>query len=566
MRISQLAVIEGAAKSGPWRLLLLLCVGVDVAVWWALRDPDRLGLKLRLVLDSADIAVWSLGSYSPPERYFLAVFVAAPFAIDVGMRRPRLALVVPTVTFVVTTAVRLLAGRPFVPLPFAWLILAAAAGVFLSRYDYRLRRQAEEEWSRRRSAEDRRAYLAGQNAVAMGASSVVDGIEGVLPILGVPEPGSALWRLADGWKTGLGASTRRVWMYLGDALLEWQRDHNRHPDLRSRVALTPGEGTGTTLLTGSQVLALRRALADLPAPASYAVALDDPSVPLRPPGGAFDLRIGDRTVRVPARRRGPVRAYDPGPLLFALLGLLSVADLLFMHVHLLPALGSLGLFFGAAWWSHHRIRRLGQEARPAILVLAVAVAMTVAAMITVTARSPEGPNGASFPIVPGLDLLAIMACMYRSTLSRRVLGVVAVGALCVPGLAWLLHPGSRPLANLVQYLVWPICAFTCAWRYSRELETAVRHHADDVAVDDDMALTQAFLAGRLNVLNLTGQAVEDAARRLGELRSTVGPTLYEHVEQKLREVERRLQALLRLDDVSPSLTTTPSLSTAMPPR
>lgn len=355
-------------------------------------------------------------------------------------------------------------------------------------------------------------------------------------------------------------------MYLGDALLEWQRDHNRHPDLRSRVTLNPGEGTGTTLLTGSQVLALRRALAELPSPASYAVALEDPSVLLRPPGGAFNVRIGDRTIRVPASRRGPVRAYDPGPLLFVLLGLLSVADLLFMQVHPLSAVGSLCVFFGAAWWSHHRVRRLGHEARPAIMLLAVAVAMTVAAVITVTARSPHGPNGASYPIVPGLDLLAIMACMYRSTLSRRVLGVVAVGAPCVPGLAWLLHPGSRPLANLVQVLVWPICAFMCAWRYSRELDTAVRCHADDVAVDDDRALTQAFLAGRLNVLDLTGQAVEDANRRLGELRSTLGPTLYEHVQQNLREVDRRLQALLRLDDVSPSLTTTLSLSTATPPR
>jgi len=199
------------------------------------------------------------------------------------------------------------------------------------------------------------------------------------------------------------------------------------------------------------------------------------------------------------------------------------------------------------------------------MLMAVAVAMTVTAMVSLTAQSPQGVTAALYPIVPGLDLLAIMACMYRATLRRRVLHAVIVGAVAVPGLAWFLHPGSRPVLNLGQLLVWPICSLICAWRYRRELDTAVKRHAEDVAVDDEAARAQAFLDGRFEVLTLAGRAVEDAHSRLDELESLLGPNMREHVQRALQEVDRRLHALLHNGDESPSSTTTPSLATATPP-
>ncbi len=515
-------------------------------------------------MDSIDIAVWSLASYTPPDRYFVATFVGAPLAIEVGMRRGAVAFVVPAVACATTTLVRLLAGRAVLPLPFLWLVLAASCGVLLSRYDSRLRRQAHDEWSRRRSAEDRKAYVAGQNAVAMGASSVVDGIEGVLPILGTPTSGSALWQLADGWKAGLGASTRAEAAYLGQVLKEWATDHNRHPDLSSHVVLLGNDGSGTVLLTGTQEAALRRCLTELRLTGRHLVALVDPSVATRPPGGPFRLRLGDRSIEVPGDIRRPLREYDPGPATFVLFSLLSLGDVLGMRVPLPAATLCLSLFLVAAMWSHRRLLQIGKSARPTILLAAVAVAVTMTVVFSVSARLSTGPTGAGiYPVVAQMDLLVILGCMYRSELTRLALAVTVAGAAAVLAAAWILHDGVRRPFDLAVMLVWPACALVSAARYSRELEAAVTRHALDLAVDDDAATMREFQRGRAEVLDLVRQALIDAHAHLSDLRSTLPPSLYTNVLERLGEVDQRLKMLL-LADGSSSSTTINSPLMAMP--
>jgi hypothetical protein len=72
--------------------------------------------------------------------------------------------------------------------------------------------------------------------------------------------------VADAWKHRLFQSTRTEAVYLDGALREWAQNHNRHPDLSTRIELYPAEGVGTTLLTGTQTAALRARGPDRNAP------------------------------------------------------------------------------------------------------------------------------------------------------------------------------------------------------------------------------------------------------------------------------------------------------------
>lgn len=548
VRLLQVVAADGAARTAGWRVALVAFVGLDVVLGSQLRNPERFWFGSRLAIDSLDIALWSLALYVPPDRFWLAVFIGTPLALETGIRRPSRALVVPAVTFATTTLVRAVAGRPFVALPFLWLVLAGACGVVLSRYDGVLRRQAQRLWSQRRLADDRRAYLAGLNSVAMGASSVVDGIEGVVPIIGHPRPGSALWEVADGWKGGLSDSTRREGKeleaaYLGDVLREWETAHNRHPDLSARVILSPAEGIGTELLTGTQIVALGVRLDALPLGGVQAVELDEPALPARPPGAGFRLHVAGYSVAVPPDRIRPVQLYDPGPASFVIMGLLAVGDVLQMRVPASAAIACLGLYAVAAAWSHRVLRVVGRSARSAALVVASFVAVVVTVVLSKAARQHVSPAGAAMlPFVAQLDLLAILAGAYRATVSRYALWAAAIAAAVVVGLAWALHPGHHDPTALSN-LVWPSGALLTAWRFSEELDKAVDAHVRDFAANDADADARAFRSGQLAVIDLVRRARDEAHTVLAALEASLPPPLYGAARDRLDEVDLRLGVL-----------------------
>jgi hypothetical protein len=207
VRYVQWTAIAGAAGpgSGVWRAALPLFVVLDLVTWQILRHNTRFGLRWRLALDCADVAFWSLSPLPPSRTYDNAVLIGIPLSIEAGFRMGTPAVVVPLAVAAVVGPVRMLAGAPAHPLTALWLVLGMGLGMALFSYCRRLDAHAEAERRRRRSADARWAFLVGQNAVAMGADSVVDVIEGLVPVLGRPGRGSALWRLADGWKARLAA-------------------------------------------------------------------------------------------------------------------------------------------------------------------------------------------------------------------------------------------------------------------------------------------------------------------------------------------------------------------------
>ena len=234
------------------------------------------------------------------------MLIGIPLSIEAGFRMGIRAVVVPLAVAAVVGPVRILAGTLGPPRsPPCGSSSASAWAWPLFSYCRRLDEHAEAERRRRRCADARWAFLVGQNAVAMGADSVVDVIEGLVPVLGRPGEGSALWRLADGWKARLAADTAAQAAYLQVVLLGWESAYNRHPDLSARVEIHLGEGAGTTILTGRQVAWLHAALDRCHLRGSVPVTLLGEGQGDRPPGAALDLDIGGLRLRVPADRAAP---------------------------------------------------------------------------------------------------------------------------------------------------------------------------------------------------------------------------------------------------------------------
>lgn len=554
-RVSQLLAPDGGARTAGWRVLLVASVALDVGLWWALRKPGRFGLKTRLAIDSVDIAVWSLAPYPAGLPYFIAVLIGFPLALEAGIRRRLGGLVVPAVLLTTTAVTRIVAGRPVFPLLFSWLVLAVGLGLLVSRYMGRLQRNAEVTWTQGRSAEHRRAFLAGQNAVAMGASSVVDAIEGVVPVLGRPEQESALLAFAGSWKPRLYESTVGHAAYLGQVLCEWSAQHNRHPDLSSRVELHTAEGVGTTLLTMPQEIELRRQLSGLGLRGPSLVELSDPAAAQHPPGGPLRLRVGPTALVLPADSKRPPRPFDSSPTAFLLVAFLMVADVVDIPLAPGPVAPVIGVSVAAAFWSHRRLRRHGVAVRPGILLVAVVVAAAYTAAATTGLVRPFNRGVDHYPLAVGLGLLALLGGMYWERLAPLMRCIAVAGAALVVALGWVLHPVGNHRAHILIPIGWAIPVLVCALRLARELAVASERHAHGLVARDAREQVAAFKAGRSEVISLVRQARDEAHGRLAVVADTLAPQLVGNVRRRLEEVDRRLERIAGPDGSS-SLTTT----------
>ncbi len=556
VRLLQFAAADGGARTGAWQLTLMAFLVLDVCLWMALRNPSRFLLKTRLTLDSVDVAIWSLAPYPGDTPYYLAVLVGFPLALEAGLRRGLFGLVVPAVTMASTLMVRSILGRPAGAQFFAWQLVAVGCGLLLRHYIARLQEQAEQEWSRRRSAEHRRAFLAGQNSVAMGASSAVDAIESVLPLLGRPEPGSVMWDVANSWKSALYQSTVGHAAYLGQVLAEWAADHNRHPDLTSRVELHAREGIGTTLLTNEQEPALRELLSLLGLRGAVGVELKDPMIADRPPGGPLRLTVGSHLVEVPADPNRAPRPVDPGPAAFVLGSILMLSDVVTYPLAFLPVAPLFCLSLVGAWWAHLSLVHQGRAAWPRIMRAAAGIALAYTCCATLALLRPWNVAGLeNYPVVAGLDILAILGAMYWAGLRSTTRWLVVGGAFMVMASSWLLHPvGHHPERVLLQSLQ-PMSLLVSALPLPRELDSATSRYRRGLITEDCAAEAAEFRRGQATVVDLVRRAREEAYGRLESVRGSLLPQQAENVRQRLEEVDRRLARLGHHGGSSWSMTT-----------
>ncbi len=264
---------------------------VDMAEAGLLRRRSGFFLGPRLLLDASDTAIWASGT----ERCDEAALTGVPLAIEAGMRLGLGGLIAPAVSAAFCAAARRHSGRSVSTASFRWQVMGVAAGVGLAAYEASYRRATAARHSVELDARRRLAEVAGQNAVAMGADSVVDLLARTAPLLRDKAGGGTTGMMA-GWKHALAESTAAQATYLGWALKAWELRHNAaHADLSADVVFQLPEGAGTVLLTASQADSLFQTLDRLPLRGLVQVQVADEEEALRP-DSARRLVIGGTVI------------------------------------------------------------------------------------------------------------------------------------------------------------------------------------------------------------------------------------------------------------------------------
>lgn len=549
LRTNQVLEHSGAAAEGAgllWRVALPAFVVLDVVVWRILRRSDRFGASWRLPLDAADAAFWTMSPLPASGSSDLALFIAMPLAVEAGVRMGWRSMLVPGTLLASTAGAGLVVGRPVSVMGFLWVVLAACIGLAFFRYGRSLHARAEEERRRMLAAARRRAYLAGQNEVAMGASSAVDVIQGLVPVLGPPPPGSALARLADGWKRQLSASTAHEAKYLQVALLEWERLHNAHPDLSGLVEVRVAAGQGTTLLSGPQAAQLARLLDGMGPRGVVAIDLADPATP-RLPGQELRLHVGGHSLVVPADRRARPAPLDPAAVAYFYVGTVVAAWTLPVggSVPAGPLAVGLGLCLAAGIASHRRTMRHGVRARLRVYVAAVVVATTLTLLSTFATEPLNADGLARMGFGVSLTLLSFLGGFYwRSLGPWRWLVPAAVAANVVLGVVVFPHPPALDVRTVLASVLYNTFPFLPCLHLDVALQRAADRHSSFVETADEGAERVAFLQGRESVVGLVRQARDDALRQLEVLAPRLDPGIAALATARLEEVERRLSTTM----------------------
>jgi hypothetical protein len=514
----------------------------DAAGAAMLRRSPRFALIPRVALDLVDVLWWG----GRGDDCDLAVITSLPLSIESGIRMGPLALVVPAIGAAVTGTVRRRRHLPASVGSFRWPVIAVVIGTGWAVYARSRRKVVLARHRQELEARERKAYVGGQNDVAMGADSVVDLLSRTAPLLPSGSGDRVVGRLLAAWKQSLAADTLTQTTYLGVAVAQWQRRHNSaHHALDADVTFDLEPGAGTVLLTGTQSQWLESALDSLALRGRATVVVVDPDEAAQPTT-ARRLRVGEDLLVIPADRSRGLTPIDIGPSVFVIGSIWASDSLSPSSSASAPwAVGPViagGVALTA--WAHRQVDRRGADAHPQILAAAVGMAAAQAVAGTATMTRTRANNGLQrYPFVAGVDMIAVLMSIYAEELEPRHWWGMGIGVAGVIGLGLLLMPEPIIWSHLFCELLWSAAAALAISGLGSDLTAEAAQVNGQLAEEDDVAISRAFADGRAAVVAMVG----DAGRRVREAfeasRPVVLPSMAAEIEQRLDEMGKRLRAL-----------------------
>ncbi len=543
----RLAIRAGQAKgmrqSGSWWRPVLLGSAVgDIALARMLRKSDRAALAPRLVADAIDAAVWS---QHPSGNVELAVQPGVPLALESGLRYGAAGFATPLASALLTNAVNIVRKKPLAIAPFRWPLLGSMFGTALAMLETRHRDTVTNHFEQDLEARTLRAWLAGQNEVAMGADSVVDELCRISPLLGNKATETAIGPMVHAWKANLASTTEVGAIYLGNALAQWQRRHNNfQPVLSNDVWFEMDAGVGTFILTSQQAQWLGDSCDRLSLVGGVQVVLETATEGHRP-GMQANLRLGSHRIEIPKDPVKDISPLDVGPVGFALAAYWVFDTTTANNAYCAPAalwpISVANLL--ASVWAQRGVAREGDASHGASLALASALALIQAVASSLTIRQPRGPDGRQrLPFLTGLAVMGMMLPLYWRDLDdgQRVAVVSAVVASI--GIGAYLYPERVNPADLLRELLWIGAASASAVKLRRSLDSsgASLTAALEEAAHD--AETHAHAEGRSFVIQLVTEANHSLVRQLRNTDS-LDPRLRREAQRRLEDVDQRMAVL-----------------------
>ena len=550
-RLAARATIAGTLGTGATRrqrALLAVGTAADVVAGWVMGRRPGTGLRTRLVADALETTYWG----RQLEHADAAALLGMPLMFEAGLRMD-------PENFAATTAgvagiaaalaaSRRTRGRPSGLAAFRHHSFGVISGVLHTLYE-RSRLSAAVSLHRAEvAARCQQARLAGQNAVAMGADSIVDLLSRTAPLLRRPGAESAdpfARQLAE-WKRSLADETTASATYLGVVVARWQRRTNdAHPDLAADVVIDVAPGDGTVVLGVGQAGHLVRALDALDLRGRVRLSVEPDGRDGRP-DRPVNLQIGDRRVTIPPEPGGRFGPIDLGPIAFIISSLWALDRAsprsVMIRKDLAAGLSASNVAFAA--WSHREIVRHGARARPSILAASVAMAVVDAVVVTRSVRQPVNPDGWSFfAASTSVATPAALTSHYWRDLTprQRLAGIVGSAGVLALGLA---IERSRPgLRSIVVELAWPLAFVVSVGSLEQATARVEGEVARSLEAEDEERIATAFDEGRAAVIDLAARHYQWVRSTFDGVRDELDPRTRTELERRVTEVAARLEAL-----------------------
>jgi hypothetical protein len=525
-----------------WRLTALgASVVCDAFLWRAIRR-ESVSFATRVGIDLADLALWA-----GPGRSDLTVAICTqvPADVEAGVAYGPAGFALPIISTGVSSVSRLLCGErpdPSAHIPHAGAVIG---GIAVRHVERQRMNRAREVHAAELSAKAVRAFLAGQNEMAMGVSSIIDQLKPVAMLLESDAPGSVLNQVRAGWKDSLAEQTQQHAVFLDSAIRLWQQLHNDHPDLRGYVDfVNVAEGDGTTLVTGYQAGQLAQLLEARDLGETVRIEVVRRETRATRPGRALDLRIDGEILTVPADPSARVDRFNPAPPAFffgAWAALMPTR----------PSDGSLPLPLALACSAGYLaagLRYFGRApddtAKEALLTgLALSAFQgTVCAAGCQVRRRDSGAHmfHGTYGIAPA-GLLFAASRLYLSAGERRA-ALVLMGA--VGAMSYLVAERPRSLVDLGTAMAHPVAAMIGMSAFAGAAARETERVAAELRLEDEDTEVASFGEGQRHVLHLAAAALAEAEAAFAQ-HTDLDPPVRESVAARLatiRELAVRLAA------------------------
>ncbi|MDQ6697395.1 MAG: hypothetical protein M3Z46_08060 [Actinomycetota bacterium] len=542
-RLGVRAYLFATGRRRSQRVAAVIGAGVDAIIWDRLRRTGRLLFGRRLAADVIDVGASSL---LVDEVLEPASLVGVPLAMEAGIRAGALGFAVPAAHLMAMTTARKRLGRPTSPTTFGWQVMGAVMGISLSWYERREHDAAVSSHAQELPAEREAAWLAGQNAVALGADTVVDELARLEYLIGAQrtrgsETGSGL-ALRE-WKAALASTTSSRAVYLGTMLSRWSRSRQSTALARDvQIDLVPGDGT--TILSAHQAQVLVDELDRLGLSGDVEVRVL-PKNTAALPGEPIALRVGPHEVRLPPDPGSSLRPFDPAPLVILAGGLWCLGLSSSNHggaprAMTVPAAAAT---LPLAWWSHRSVTGQQGGAAEWMVLRSIGHALVVALVVTPALSAPYDPAGAQvFPATMTLLSASVLAARYEHTFSaaaKRRVSIAAAGALALS-----LLPVSKPVrwADLAIAAVELGTVYVAFNRVQAELDRSADELARELAEQSDRARAEAYDDGHRLVVDLVVKAADRARDRLAST-NDLGAAVAAQATERLRTIDEMLADL-----------------------
>jgi membrane protein implicated in regulation of membrane protease activity len=204
------------------------------------------------------------------------------------------------------------------------------------------------------------------------------------------------------------------------------------------------------------------------------------------------------------------------------------------------ALGQLGL----GWWAHRLIERRGTDAHWVVLQLALASSALQAVVVSATMQQVTGDGRMQrFPLLGGVNMVAMVLALYADDLSGPQLGLVLGGLLAIIVLGLAVMP--RPIVPLdfVATLLWTAASIVALAPIDAMFEAEAAAVEAELGGERQTVIEQEFDEGRHFMFENVRVAQRVLHREMARQDLVPPDTLANEITRRVAEIDRRITEL-----------------------